>query len=206
MKIIISENQKKTLIAEGVSESISRSYKSMKQFTDKVLNETKEITGMDFGFLMSWGATLGGLMMPVNYYIQGKHPELSTTDLSLLITGAMVTFYSSNKKGLNKLLTLIKEKGLIDVFDELLGATTSLKNTFLSFIGSLNITMGKLANMMAYTFLIPILPQLYEMAQTGYDQNTINQIVKRILSYGVIIGSSIIVKDIIKKIIIRFKS
>ena len=205
MKIIITENQNKALLNESVSESIIRSYRSMKKFTEKVLKETKETTGLDFEFLMSWGSTLGGLMMPVSQFIEGNHPELTSLDISLLITGAMVTYYTSNKKVLSKILESIKEKGLVDVFDEVLSSTSNLKDTFLSFISSLNITMGKMANMLAYTFLIPLLPQLYEMAQTGYDQNTVNQIVKRILSYGTIIGSSAIIRELIKKIIIRFR-
>lgn len=205
MKIIITENQNKALLNESVSESIIRSYRSMKKFTEKVLKETKETTGLDFEFLMSWGSTLGGLMIPVSQFIEGKHPELTSLDISLLITGAMVTYYTSNKKALSKILETIKEKGLVDVFDEVLSSTSNLKDTFLSFISSLNITMGKMANMLAYTFLIPLLPQLYEMAQTGYDQNTVNQIVKRILSYGTIIGSSAIIRELIKKIIVRFR-
>jgi predicted transcriptional regulator len=177
----------------------------MKKFTEKVLKETRDTTGLDFEFLMSWGSTLGGLMMPVSQYIEGKHPELTSLDISLLITGAMVTYYTSNKKALSKILETIKEKGLVNVFDEVLSATSNLKDTFLSFVSSLNITMGKMANMLAYTFLIPLLPQLYEMAQTGYDQNTVNQIIKRILSYGAIIGSSAIVRELIKKIVNRFR-
>ena len=205
MKIIITENQNKALLNESVSESIIRSYRSMKKFTEKVLKETKETTGLDFEFLMSWGSTLGGLMMPVSQFIEGNHPELTSLDISLLITGAMVTYYTSNKKALSKILETIKEKGLVDVFDEVLSSTSNLKDTFLSFVNSLNITMGKMANMLAYTFLIPLLPQLYEMAQTGYDQNTVNQIVKRILSYGTIIGSSAIIRELLKKIIVRFR-
>ena len=205
MKIIITENQNKALLNESVSESIVRSYRSMKKFTEKVLKETKETTGLDFEFLMSWGSTLGGLMMPVSQFIEGNHPELTSLDISLLITGAMVTYYTSNKKALSKILETIKEKGLVDVFDEVLSSTSNLKDTFLSFVNSLNITMGKMANMLAYTFLIPLLPQLYEMAQTGYDQNTVNQIIKRILSYGTIIGSSAIIRELIKKIIVRFR-
>lgn len=205
MKIIITENQNRSLLNEGVSESIVRSYRSMKKFTEKVLKETKDTTGLDFEFLMSWGSTLGGLMIPVSQFIEGKHPELTSLDISLLITGAMVTYYTSNKKALSKILETIKEKGLVNVFDEVLSTTSNLKDTFLSFVSSLNITMGKMANMLAYTFLIPLLPQLYEMAQTGYDQNTVNQIIKRILSYGAIIGSSTIVKELIKKIVNRFR-
>lgn len=206
MKIIITENQKNSLLTESVSDKISKSYKSMKKFTEDVLKETTQVTGLDFGFLLSWGSTIGGLMMPIEQFIKGDHPELTSTELSLLITGVMVTYYSSNKKVLSELLKQIKEKNLVDVFDKMLGAATSLKDTFLSFVESLNVTMSKLSNMMAYTFLIPILPQLYEMAQSGYDQNTINEIIKRLLSYGVIIGSSVIIRELIKKIVNRFKN
>ena len=206
MKIIITENQKNSLLTESVSDKISKSYKLMKKFTEDVLKESTKVTGLDFGFLLSWGATIGGLMMPIEQFIKGEYPELTNTELSLLITGVMVTYYSSNKKVLAELLKQIKEKKLIDVFNEMLGTTENLKNTFLSFVESLNVTISKLSNMMAYTFLIPILPQLYEMAQSGYDQNIINQIIKRLLSYGVIIGSSVVVRELIKKIVDRFKN
>jgi len=185
MKVVISENQNKLLLTEGLSEKILKSYKSMGEFTEKVLKEAKTVTGLDFGFLLSWGSTLGGLMMPVTKFIEGEHPELTSLDLSLLVTGVMVTYYTSNKKALVKILSEIKERGLVEVFDKMLSAANNLKDTFLSFVESLNITMFKVSNMLAYTFLIPILPQLYEMAQMGFDQTTINQIIKRLLSYGV---------------------
>jgi hypothetical protein len=206
MKVVISENQNKLLLTEGLSEKILKSYKSMGEFTEKVLKEAKTVTGLDFGFLLSWGSTLGGLMMPVTKFIEGEHPELTSLDLSLLVTGVMVTYYTSNKKALVKILSEIKERGLVEVFDKMLSAANNLKDTFLSFVESLNITMFKVSNMLAYTFLIPILPQLYEMAQMGFDQTTINQIIKRLLSYGVIIGSSIIVREVIRKIINRFRN
>jgi hypothetical protein len=206
MKVVISENQNKLLLTEGLSEKILKSYKLMIEFTEKVLKEAKTVTGLDFGFLLSWGSTLGGLMMPVSKFIEGEYPELTSLDLSLLVTGVMVTYYTSNKKALVKILSEIKERGLVEVFDKMLSAANNLKDTFLSFVESLNITMFKVSNMLAYTFLIPVLPQLYEMAQMGFDQTTINQIIKRLLSYGVIIGSSIIVREVIRKIINRFKN
>jgi hypothetical protein len=206
MKVVISENQNKLLLTEGLSEKILKSYKLMIEFTEKVLKEAKTVTGLDFGFLLSWGSTLGGLMMPVSKFIEGEYPELTSLDLSLLVTGVMVTYYTSNKRALVKILSEIKERGLVEVFDKMLSAANNLKDTFLSFVESLNITMFKVSNMLAYTFLIPVLPQLYEMAQMGFDQTTINQIIKRLLSYGVIIGSSIIVREVIRKIINRFRN
>ncbi len=41
MKVVISENQNKLLLTEGLSEKILKSYKSMGEFTEKVLKEAK---------------------------------------------------------------------------------------------------------------------------------------------------------------------
>lgn len=206
MKIIITESQQKVLITERFSDELSDSLKNMKEFTKKVFDESKTITGLDFSFLLSWGATLGGLMMPVSQFIENKYPELTSTDISLLITGAIASYFSSNKKMLSKLLDQIKEKGLVNIFDEVLESTFLLKNTFLEFIDSLNITISKMSNMLAYTFLIPILPKLFEMSQMGYDQDIINEMVKRLLGYGIVVVSSVTLKQIIMKILNRFKS
>lgn len=206
MKIVISENQNKILLQESITEGIIRNYKTMKKFTHKVLNEAKEITGLDFGFLLSWGATLGGFMMPVTKFIEGEYPELTSLDLSLIATGAIVTYYTHSSKSLAKILEEIEKRGLQEVFQKFLSKTSELRNVFIKFVESLNVTFAKISNMLAYTFLIPILPQLYEMAQMGYDGDTVNQIIKRLISYGVIVGSSIAVKEIIKKILNRFKN
>jgi hypothetical protein len=206
MKIIITENQNKLLINEEISSNIGNMLKNLTKFTTKVFSETKEQTGLDFGFMLSWGTTLGGLMIPVSQFIQDKHPEFTTANISLVITGAIATYYSSNKKILRDLLDVIKEKGLIDLFNEVLSITGNLKETFLKFVESLNIAMGRMSNMMAYTFLIPILPTLYNMSQEGLDTSDINQIVKRLISYGVITTSSVLLKQLITKIIKRFRS
>jgi hypothetical protein len=206
MKIIISESQNKMLLTESFVRRISDSIKQLTTFSKKVLNDASEQTGLDFGFMLSWGATLGGLMMPVSKFIEGEYPELSSTDISLLITGAIVTYYTSNKKILGELLEIIKEKGLVKIFDDVLRTTNKLRTVFLSFIESLNVTMGNLANMLAYTFIIPVLPQLYQMAQEGFSSEDTSLIIKRLLSYGIITVSGIILKSLVTKILNRFKN
>jgi hypothetical protein len=74
------------------------------------------------------------------------------------------------------------------------------------FIESLGVTMSSIGNMMAYTFLIPLLPEIYNLVQgTGNDVDS-DMIVKRILNYGLVTVSSLFVKEIITKIVERFKS
>ena len=59
---------------------------------------------------------------------------------------------------------------------------------------------------MAYTFLIPLLPELYNLSQGTRNDVDSDMIVKRILTYGLVTVSSLFVKEIIIKIVERFKS
>jgi len=60
--------------------------------------------------------------------------------------------------------------------------------------------------MLAYTFLIPILPQLYDMSVSGVDTNDINEITKRIVLFFGSTVSGITIKEIISKIVGKFKN
>ena len=136
MKIIISESQHKRILMENINSDLEKRFQNMKKFTKNVISEAKKQINLDLSFLLTWGSTLGGLMGPVSDYIEGKYPELSNTDISLLCTGAILTYFTNNKEGLTKVLDKIKEKSLIQEFDYMLEKTGELKNVFISFIES----------------------------------------------------------------------
>ena len=71
---------------------------------------------------------------------------------------------------------------------------------------SLGVTIHKLSNMIAYAFLIPLIPDLYELSTSDLTDADLGVMTKRILSFGGITLSGIVVKELIKKIIKRFKS
>jgi hypothetical protein len=60
--------------------------------------------------------------------------------------------------------------------------------------------------MIAYAFLIPIIPQLYEISLTNVSESEINELTKRLVSFGGITISGVVARELIKKIINRFKS
>jgi hypothetical protein len=71
---------------------------------------------------------------------------------------------------------------------------------------SLNLTLHKVSNMMSYTFIIPLIPMLYQMAQSGnYDNNDIKQVALRLASFGLLTVSSVMVRELISKLLRRFK-
>jgi hypothetical protein len=205
MKVLISQNQYKHLILENTNSKITSELEKMKSFTKNLIIKSKKQLGFDLKFLLTWGATIGGLMSPVSEYISGEYPDLSDKDITLLTIGCVFTYYTDNKDKLKIVLGTIKDKGLVEVFNNMLSKVDELKKTFFSFIESLSVTTHSLSNMLAYTFLIPILPLLYDMSVSDINKNDINEITKRIVLFFGTTVSGLTIKEIVSSIINKFK-
>ena len=205
MKILITETQYKKIILEERQKKIISKLENLKKFFDDVVDEAKTQIGLDLGFLTTWGVSIAGFVQPVTQFIEGRFPELSSTDLLLISTGIILTYFQSNKERLKKILDKIKEKELIFEFDRALSVCEKLKGVFINFIDSLKIPLSRVSNMLAYTFLIPILPELYEMAQ-GIDSLNIRETILRITSFMALSFSSPLIKKLINLVVMRFKN
>lgn len=206
MNIIITESQYKYILLEESTNSIGKTLKELKTFTSRVLKSTEKQIGLDLEFLITWGTTIGGFIKPISDFIKDESINISDTDLFLILSGIILTYFSSNKEYLNKVLLKIKENGLVGVFDKVLSKTENLEKAFLSFIDSLGVSIHKSSNMLAYAFLIPIIPDLYEMSSRSLNPNELNEMVKRIMSFGGISLSGVLIKELIQGIVKRFKS
>jgi hypothetical protein len=206
MKIVITESQKSIILSENIGLGINTKLKDMKIFTKNVLNSTKNQTGLDLKFLLTWGSTIGGFMGPIARYMEDKSPSLTDADIALISTGIILTYYNENKEKLIKVLDKIEERKLISEFDDALSIADVLKNKFLNFIESLGVTISSIGNMMAYTFLIPLLPEIYSLVQDTGKNVDVNMMVERIMNYGIVTASAIFVKELVIKIVERFRS
>jgi hypothetical protein len=206
MKIVITESQKSIILSENIGLGINTKLKDMKIFTKNVLNSTKNQTGLDLKFLLTWGSTIGGFMGPIARYMEDKSPSLTDADIALISTGIILTYYNENKEKLIKVLDKIEERKLISEFDDALSIADVLKNKFLNFIESLGVTISSIGNMMAYTFLIPLLPEIYSLVKDTGKNVDVNMMVERIMNYGIVTASAIFVKELIIKIVERFRS
>lgn len=204
MNILITEHQKRVLLNESIGNELGESIKKNYEFTKKIITEVGQAYNVNLEFMMTWGAAIGGFMGPINDYIGGKHPNMTSLELSLVITAIAATIFLDNKKTIRDIVKKVSEGELMDSYIDGLKKGEELKMTFLNFIGSLNITFGKLSNMLAYAFLIPILPMLYQMSSTNYNPNEIKQIVSRVIAFGLVTVSSIIMREVVSKILNRF--
>ena len=206
MNILITESQERMLLIESIGNELGDVVKQNENLGKTITSKIKELIGIDKVGLLTFGATIGGFIAPVNQFIEGNYPQMSDVDISLLLTGIAATFFYNTTKLMEKIKSLISEKGLESEFEETLSKTKKLHSSFFDFMESLNITLFKVSNVLGFAFLIPLLPYIHEIAQNNLSSEDIHKIIKSMLSYGVITVSSVVFKEVMIKLIKRFRS
>lgn len=206
MKIIITESQKKILLTESSGEQMGNIIKQNTEKVKKIIQEAQQQIGMNLQFLLTWGAGIGGFMGPVEDFVKGNYPDLNETEMILISIGVIATYFVENKKIVTKIYSEIQKEGLSKVFDRVLKKTDTLYQTFVDFIDSLGVTFHRITNMLSYTFIIPLIPLIYQMSTDGLsDQFDLKQLAIRIISFSGLTLSGIIFRELLSKMVIRFK-
>lgn len=206
MDILLTESQYIKLLIEEKSEGIKSSFTNSNNVLKKIIKDVKSKHGIDFSFALTWGTVIGGFIGPITNYLNGTYTNLSDSEISLISLGIVLTFFTSNKEKLNKILSIIKKEKLITFFDRGMMKAYDLKDAFLSFLESLNVTFEKTSNMLAYCFLIPLIPLIKQISEIELSPNQLDLLIKGLTHYSGTIVSATILHNLIKKMIKRFKS
>ena len=78
MQILVNPRQTNKIILESSFKDMSNGIKKSYELVKDVLTKTGEQINMNLSFLFTWGASIGGMVGPLNDFIQNKHPELQT--------------------------------------------------------------------------------------------------------------------------------
>lgn len=204
--VLITERQRKRIILENVSDRITSEIESGYDLVKDVLSKSAKQYNLDVRFLLTWGATIGGIIGPLNDYITGLNHPFTDEQVCLVLTGVIASLYYDNQKVIDKITDTIKKEGLLSLYTKTLKKGKELKNVFVKLIDSLNITTHKFTNIISYAFLIPILSILYNISSEDFSSSDVNEIVKRIMAAGLVTISGNLLKEVITKILNRFKS
>ena len=165
--ILITEQQKKRLIIESLNDEVNDNLEKSNNLIRRIIKFSSDEFSANLGFLFTWGAGIGGFMGPVNDFLQGRYPDLSERDMCLILLGVIGTIFTNNKTITQDVISKIKEEGLMNVFKTTLSKAKDLKNTFISFLKSLDINVNSIITMLSYAFMIPSLVPIINFIQNG---------------------------------------
>ena len=143
MDLILTESQFIKLLKEEKQEELHQVFNESRKFTKNLIKDVKNQYGIDFKFALTWGSVIGGFVGPISRYMEGKYTNLSQSEINLICFGIILTFFFDNKEKLKEVLEIIKEKKLVTFFDRALMKAFDLKDAFLNFLSSLNLTFSK---------------------------------------------------------------
>jgi hypothetical protein len=146
-------------------------------------------------------------MGPITDFVKNEYPEINDVQLSFIVTSLIATYYFDNRKVTKELFKKIQDEGLSRIFKKILRKSDTFINVFSNFIRSLSPTIHSMLNMMSYTFLIPILPMIYNSIDSGMvDKIDFDELTKMLIGFSGLTLSSIIVKKLLLLIADRFKT
>jgi hypothetical protein len=204
MDFLINESQLRIILQEQDQSKMTDYMKELYSYTSNLVVKAKKSFGLNLKFLLTWGTSVGGLVMPLDAYIRTGRFDLTEEQSSLILFGVACAYFYENSKAFKTILVKIKEEGLEETFKEVLIKSKNLKDSFLKFLSSINSTLGSSSDLLAYSFLIPIIGDILSASTDGDLQTTAMTIAKRLVASGVVVVGQVVLTQLIKKIIKKF--
>lgn len=205
MEFLITEQQLKLLLKEEERSQLGSDMKKLNSFTKQLVNRVLKSYGINLRMLMTWGTSVGGMVLPLDQFLRTQNLNLTEGQQALVLTGIVFTLFFETKKPLEKVISKIKEEGLMDVFRNGLRKGSELKESFSNFIMSLGVGTSNFLDTIAYSFLIPIITDIYSVATETQDiEQASILIAERLIASGVVLAGGQSLNHIIKRILERF--
>ena len=201
MKILISEEQRKMLLTEGVGDELKRVFQDSLEYSKDLYDRASKQLTMNLKFLLTWGAGIGGVAKPLEDFLVERHPEIGPENITLITVAVLSILYYQNQKKIKDLSLKIKELGLMDAYEETLQKGLDLKSSFKKMLFGLgNLTHTSL-DIMSYAYMIPLVGLLYA-TYSGADLSPeeLKLIIRRLKYIGVFTVSGIVLKDLLQRI------
>lgn len=204
MDFLINESQLKLILSEEDRSELSGYMKELKLFTNQIVSRVLKSYNINIRMLLTWGTSVGGMVLPLDQYIKSGNFDISEEQRMLVLAGIAFTLFFESKKPLVKLLNTIKEEGLEEIYINGVRKGSQLKESFLNFMSSINVSVGSFMDTISYSFLIPIIMDIQSIAIRTSDPKEASMLIaERLIASGVILIGAQVLTRVIKKIIDR---
>ena len=200
MRVIITENQYRTILTEKFNIDLKSISNRFTDLLDKIVNDVKNQFGVSARFALTYGAGIGALMEPVQKYLENEYQGLEPWQVSSLVVAAMSIVYYTGKD-YARLKKDLESQGLNDELESAIKKTESVKDKFANMLNVLGLSIYTAKDILAYTFLLPILGMLINVVTNfGVDSVQFKTLIESIITSGLITTSGIAVRDILQNV------
>lgn len=187
MDFIISQNQLNVIVEQNSPNDITDNLRKLYDFTRELIDKSMSVWGLNAKFLITWGAALGGMILPLKNWLETQNFEITKEQTFLLLLGIACNYYYDNSDFIRKVMQKIKDEGLLDIFKKLYQKSEELKNGLVEFLRSLKIFGDSMTSIMSYAFVLPILGDIYQMVGGEDIFESAKIISQRIAASGVVL-------------------
>jgi len=206
MNFLITEGQLKVLMNEGYKSFFAENMRILNAFTNNLINKVKRKFALNLKLLSTWGTSVGGLVLPLDEYIRTSEFKVDENQAALILLGVVSIIYFDNKSLFEKIYSKIKEEGLEQIFLKVYTKGLKLREAFLGFLNSLQLSITSISELISYSFLIPIILDIQNLVRGSGDfEKTAENITERIVASGLVLVGSEVLSEVIKKISKRIK-
>ena len=206
MEFLITESQLRTLLTEEERSMFGNYMKRLNTFTKQIVNRTFKSYGINLRMLLTWGTSVGGLVLPLDRFLKNQNFDLTEDQRMLVLAGLAFSLFFESKRPAGKLFSAIKEEGLEEIFKVGLRKGSQLKDAFLNFMGSLGTGSASFIDTIAYSFMIPIITDIQSVLMETQDiDEAAILIAERLIASGVVLMSSQALTETVKKVLEKLK-
>jgi hypothetical protein len=206
MEFLITESQLRTLLTEEERSMFGNYMKRLNTFTKQIVNRTFKSYGINLRMLLTWGTSVGGLVLPLDRFLRNQNFDLTEDQRMLVLAGLAFSLFFESKRPAGKLFSAIKEEGLEEIFKVGLRKGSQLKDAFLNFMGSLGTGSASFIDTIAYSFMIPIITDIQSVLMETQDiDEAAILIAERLIASGVVLMSSQALTETVKKVLEKLK-
>jgi hypothetical protein len=204
MEFLITESQLKTLLSEEEKSRLGSSMKYLNEMVKQIVSRSRKAYGINLRILLTFGASVGGFVLPLDEFIRTQNFNITEDQRMLVLASIAFTLFFETRSASKKIISLIKEEGLEEIYRNGLRKGKELRSAFVNFVSSVNQSAANVLDSISYSFLIPIITDMISVGHETQDvESAAILITQRLIASGVVLVSSQALTELVKNILKR---
>jgi hypothetical protein len=189
--------KRKQFLKESVQHNLAHNLRSLYLDSKDILSDFDKTWNLNLKLLSTWGAALGGVMLPMKNWIEQKYPELSYEQVILVLMGSIISFFYDNEYFISVIVKKIKKEGLMEEFKQSTIVSQKLVNSLTNLLNKMNYFGNDNVDYLSFAYVLPMLEDL----KKGISIDNLDAVSNRIYSSGVVLTNKSSIKFFLRKLI-----